>query len=173
MGSTRDPWDRCVQILGFDVMLDENLKAYLLEINDHPSLRSPTPLDKVIKAGVIRKTLELLDPDTSPLKFRRIEFCNAITYKPVMEPKNAHQKSSKNPSEVSVSKQDTSSKPNRTKSAQECDEKEAEKHASNSENRVGRMKMLFSTILPEKKFDTTMPDVIRDLDNIELTREEL
>jgi hypothetical protein len=26
------------QIFGFDILIDENLKAWLLEINDHPSL---------------------------------------------------------------------------------------------------------------------------------------
>ena len=26
------------QILGFDLLIDENLKAWILEINDHPSL---------------------------------------------------------------------------------------------------------------------------------------
>ena len=26
------------QILGFDLMLDKNLKAWVLEVNDHPSL---------------------------------------------------------------------------------------------------------------------------------------
>ena len=28
----------CYQIFGFDIMLDSNAKAWLLEINDHPSM---------------------------------------------------------------------------------------------------------------------------------------
>eukprot|EP00466_Bigelowiella_natans_P013663 jgi/Bigna1/90140/estExt_fgenesh1_pg.C_630056 len=66
-----DKWQRCFQIMGFDVMLDADRNAYLLEINDHPSLKAPSPLDKVIKAAVLRTTLALVDPDCTPIKSRK------------------------------------------------------------------------------------------------------
>jgi hypothetical protein len=37
------------QILGFDILPDENMNCYLLEINDHPSL--DIYLDKEYMAG--------------------------------------------------------------------------------------------------------------------------
>jgi hypothetical protein len=33
-----EPVGKMYQVFGFDVLLDENYKAWLLEINDHPSL---------------------------------------------------------------------------------------------------------------------------------------
>ena len=33
-----DSKGKVYQIFGFDILLDENYKAWLLEINDHPSL---------------------------------------------------------------------------------------------------------------------------------------
>jgi len=43
----------CFEILGFDVLLDEKLKPWLLEINYTPSFTTDTPLDKLIKKGVV------------------------------------------------------------------------------------------------------------------------
>ena len=39
----------CFEILGFDIMLDENLKPYLIEINHAPSFNTDSPLDEKIK----------------------------------------------------------------------------------------------------------------------------
>jgi tubulin polyglutamylase TTLL6/13 len=51
----------CFEILGFDVLLDQKLKPWLLEINYTPSFRVDTPLDHNIKAGVITDALRLID----------------------------------------------------------------------------------------------------------------
>lgn len=37
MGNKK-PLGKVFQIFGFDILLDEDLKAWILEINDHPSL---------------------------------------------------------------------------------------------------------------------------------------
>ena len=83
----RDPWQRCFQIIGFDVMLDSNMRAHLLEINDHPSLKSPTPLDQVIKAGVMRAAVRLFDPDPEPIPERKIR----VPTRPRPQPSAAQQ----------------------------------------------------------------------------------
>ena len=44
-----------------DILLDRNLKPYLLEVNHTPSFTTDTPLDKVIKKGLIRDALLLLN----------------------------------------------------------------------------------------------------------------
>ena len=37
------------EIYGFDILIDQNLKPWLLEINISPSLTTDSPLDKKIK----------------------------------------------------------------------------------------------------------------------------
>lgn len=43
----------CFEMYGFDVILDNNLKPWLLEVNVLPSLASSAPLDKVIKTSLL------------------------------------------------------------------------------------------------------------------------
>mmetsp|Transcript_12817 Transcript_12817/g.9291 ORF Transcript_12817/g.9291 Transcript_12817/m.9291 type:complete len:138 (+) Transcript_12817:13-426(+) len=63
----------CFQILGFDVFIDEKLKAWLFEINDHPSLninlekegekgllKEPSEIDKYIKTKVVGEALKFM-----------------------------------------------------------------------------------------------------------------
>lgn len=49
----------CHELFGFDIMLDENLKPWLLEVNISPSLHSNTPLDVSIKGQMVRDLLNL------------------------------------------------------------------------------------------------------------------
>jgi len=51
----------CFEILGFDVILENNLKPVILEVNYTPSFTIDTPLDKLIKESLIRDTLILLN----------------------------------------------------------------------------------------------------------------
>ena len=51
----------CFEILGFDILLDSNLKPWLLEINHTPSFTTDTPLDKKIKKSLIKDTLTTLN----------------------------------------------------------------------------------------------------------------
>jgi len=44
----------CHEVFGFDIMLDEKLKAWLLEVNISPSLHSNSPLDIEIKGGMVK-----------------------------------------------------------------------------------------------------------------------
>lgn len=49
----------CHELFGFDVLLDENLKPWILEVNISPSLHSNSPLDIQIKGGLIKDMLNL------------------------------------------------------------------------------------------------------------------
>ena len=70
----RTRWDQCFEILGVDVMLDERLKPWLLEVNLLPSLSSSSPLDKRIKSTLMCDVFHCvgIEPLTSrrPLKSR-------------------------------------------------------------------------------------------------------
>ena len=43
----------CFELYGFDVILDSDLKPWLLEVNVLPSLSSSSPLDKRIKTSLL------------------------------------------------------------------------------------------------------------------------
>lgn len=51
----------CFEILGFDIMLDANLKPWILEVNHSPSFSTDSPLDFKIKKNLISDTLRLLN----------------------------------------------------------------------------------------------------------------
>jgi hypothetical protein len=63
----------CFQVLGFDVFIDANLKAWIFEINDHPSLninleyegekgliKEPSEIDKFIKMKVMGEAIKFM-----------------------------------------------------------------------------------------------------------------
>ncbi|XP_047139677.1 tubulin polyglutamylase ttll6 isoform X3 [Hydra vulgaris] len=49
----------CFEILGFDVILDRNLKPWILEVNHSPSFTTDSKLDREIKDAVVYDTLVL------------------------------------------------------------------------------------------------------------------
>lgn len=50
----------CFEIYGFDVLIDQNLRAWLLEVNVSPSLSSSSPMDKQIKTLLLSDSFYLL-----------------------------------------------------------------------------------------------------------------
>lgn len=58
------------ELFGFDIVLDENLKPWLLEVNISPSLQSSTDLDIAVKTPLARDILNLAGiqvPDKSQM----------------------------------------------------------------------------------------------------------
>jgi len=51
----------CFEILGFDIMIDHNLKPWLLEVNHSPSFHTDSDLDYDIKSSLITDTIKLLN----------------------------------------------------------------------------------------------------------------
>ena len=43
----------CFEILGFDILVDSDLKPWLLEVNLSPSMACDSPLDMAIKSNLI------------------------------------------------------------------------------------------------------------------------
>ena len=52
---------RCFELYGFDIMFDANLKPWLIEINGSPSMTANTPIDKVLKNGLLDDTLTIVN----------------------------------------------------------------------------------------------------------------
>ena len=51
----------CFELYGFDVMLDDTLKPWIIEINGSPSMRANTKKDKELKMGIIDDVLTIID----------------------------------------------------------------------------------------------------------------
>jgi len=51
----------CFEVLGFDVILNDQYKPFLLEVNHSPSFKTDTHLDARIKLGLIEDTFRLLN----------------------------------------------------------------------------------------------------------------
>ena len=51
---------QCFEVYGFDVLIDQNLKPWLLEVNVLPSLSSSSPFDKQVKSMLLSDSFHLL-----------------------------------------------------------------------------------------------------------------
>lgn len=51
----------CFQILGFDVMIDSNLKPWLIEVNQSPSFATDSAFDFTLKKKLMEDTFQLLN----------------------------------------------------------------------------------------------------------------
>ncbi|CAK9810172.1 Tubulin monoglutamylase TTLL4 [Anthophora plagiata] len=49
----------CYELYGFDILLDESLRPWLLEVNVLPSLQADSPLDTAIKGPLIKNVLNI------------------------------------------------------------------------------------------------------------------
>lgn len=60
--------EACFQLLGFDIILDNQCNPYLLEINKNASLKRPTPIDKVVKTKLTRDLFSILNLNENRLR---------------------------------------------------------------------------------------------------------
>lgn len=56
----------CFEVYGFDVLVDEALKPWLLEVNLSPSMRAESPLDWRIKSSLLSDTFNLVGICSDP-----------------------------------------------------------------------------------------------------------
>lgn len=52
----------CFELYGYDIIIDQNLKPWLIEVNASPSLAASTPADRLMKAQVINDVFNLVCP---------------------------------------------------------------------------------------------------------------
>ena len=64
----------CFEVLGFDILIDSDLKPWLLEVNFTPSFSTDSPLDLNIKSQIITDALTLVTlPDKLKKAFSKIQ----------------------------------------------------------------------------------------------------
>ena len=51
----------CFEILGFDTLLDESIKPWLIEVNSLASFATDSPLDLKVKTDLITETIQMLN----------------------------------------------------------------------------------------------------------------
>jgi tubulin polyglutamylase TTLL6/13 len=54
---SHDVTQACFEILGIDILIDQNMKPYVLEVNHSPSFHTTEHVDKEVKEALIRDTL--------------------------------------------------------------------------------------------------------------------
>lgn len=62
----------CFELYGFDILIDNNLKAWLLEVNVSPSLQTKTFVDKKVKFPLIEDILNILGLEAFEIKKKRV-----------------------------------------------------------------------------------------------------
>jgi tubulin polyglutamylase TTLL9 len=55
------PEKNCFELYGFDVMIDDLFKPWLIEVNGSPSMRGNTKEDKQLKIGLVDDVLTIVD----------------------------------------------------------------------------------------------------------------
>nr|CAD7457132.1 unnamed protein product [Timema tahoe] len=51
----------CFELLGFDILLDNSLKPYILEVNHSPSYHTDACIDRDVKEGLLTDTFQILN----------------------------------------------------------------------------------------------------------------
>ena len=70
------------EVFGYDIILDDSLRPWLLEVNASPSMARECELDKRVKEALIRDTVALIDP----LPFDRDALVTAIEQRRQAQP---------------------------------------------------------------------------------------
>lgn len=60
MNKAGDRQKCCFEVYGFDIMFDQDLKPWVLEVNCLPSLSSSSMFDKQVKTQLITDTFSLI-----------------------------------------------------------------------------------------------------------------
>eukprot|EP00998_Keelungia_sp_KM082_P009356 NODE_552_length_1818_cov_52.607333_g543_i0.p1 GENE.NODE_552_length_1818_cov_52.607333_g543_i0~~NODE_552_length_1818_cov_52.607333_g543_i0.p1 ORF type:complete len:553 (+),score=127.30 NODE_552_length_1818_cov_52.607333_g543_i0:50-1660(+) len=68
------PRRSCFELFGFDFMVDDKLKVFLIEANIMPSLACTSPLDKAVKYTLVENTLTTV----GPIPFHRGKYMQAM-----------------------------------------------------------------------------------------------
>ena len=68
----------CFEILGFDILVDDKLKPWLIEINHSPSFDTDTQFDFKLKKDILGDTLEILNMSFQKKKRYQRQYRNSV-----------------------------------------------------------------------------------------------
>ena len=54
-------YDNCFELMGFDIMIDNQMKPWLLEVNSSPAMSMDGPADQRVKPDLLKDTFKLID----------------------------------------------------------------------------------------------------------------
>lgn len=60
----------CFELYGYDIILDENLKPWLIEVNASPSLVTTTTTDRMMKYDILNDVFNIVVPPWEPVDVR-------------------------------------------------------------------------------------------------------
>ena len=69
--------DNCFELLGFDVMVDDKMKPWLLEVNSSPAMAMDGVADSIVKPDLLKDTLKLIDFEPAAKYHQRITIRNS------------------------------------------------------------------------------------------------
>ena len=52
---------RCFELYGFDILIDSNLKPWLIEVNGSPSMTANTDVDRALKVGLLDDVITIVN----------------------------------------------------------------------------------------------------------------
>ena len=52
----------CFELYGYDILIEENLKPWLIEVNASPSLSTTTEADRKMKMSIMESTFKIVVP---------------------------------------------------------------------------------------------------------------
>ena len=70
--------NNCFEFYGFDILIDKNLKAWLIEVNLAPSLGCSSKLDLDIKSNLVKDLLNMVGIHPKLSKKAEKHTCNGL-----------------------------------------------------------------------------------------------
>ena len=80
----------CFELFGFDILVDEKMKPWLLEVNFSPALGNDCAQDELVKRPLLNDILDMLNFSEADLKRGRKEKVDAITKKKTLKDRDVN-----------------------------------------------------------------------------------
>ncbi|KAK9827843.1 hypothetical protein WJX74_004938 [Apatococcus lobatus] len=132
----------CFELLGYDIMVDRNYKAWLVEVNHSPSFSIDTPLDASIKTALIVNTLKMVGPSPTEIAQAR-QLQRAASGQRLLGKAPSRTSSSASSNESTTSRSAPATVPTRQEGQQRRDHQEAQN--------LGNFQQAFPSTDPSKQ----------------------
>lgn len=90
-GAKSNQANKCFQLLGFDIMFDENFKPWFIEVNHNPDLVDDPKICSLLMRKTVVDTMEKMS-EINGIKFERTELTGEVDYDLLYEGPNLYRK---------------------------------------------------------------------------------